>query len=267
MRRRPYLAAAALAVGVVTALAWFTSRSAAYVEAAMSLGSVLSQSTNVVLMRVEFVDRDKNLIVYRKVRDIKGTHNTDVIKHNIGRNGLRPDEWKPPMEWAEPGRLAVFFHNGGASETCIGKWWYQAYAGGEWWNHSHGEPFLLRSYCGAPEKLATFVASMMEGREVVVPCMVDGNKEDLHNRRARVQRVKASLKLQDYNPKRDFVGWGGEDFRRLQGLGGFTHLARWAASILKRRRSRWSILMVMANLTYALLAAAVLSSCKIMAKR
>ncbi len=66
---------------------------------------------------------------------------------------------------------------------------------------------------------------MVAGQEVIVPCMMDGNKEDLHNRRAKIQRLKASLKLQDYNPKRDFVGWGGEDFRRLQGLPGFTHLS------------------------------------------
>jgi hypothetical protein len=55
--------------------------------------------------------------------------------------------------------------------------------------------------------------------------MVDGDKEDLHNRRAKIQRVKASLKIQDYNPKRDFVGWGGEDFRRLMGMKGFTHIS------------------------------------------
>ena len=126
------------------------------------------------------------------------------------------------MEWAEVGKTAVFFHNGGASETCIGTYWYQAYAGGEWWNLSHGEPFLLRSYAGSVEKLAAAVTDIVAGREAVVPCMVDGNKNDLHLRRARIQRVKASLKL-DYNPKRDFVGWGGEDFRRLQGMPGFSH--------------------------------------------
>jgi hypothetical protein len=198
----------------------------AYVEAPMSLGAVVAQSTNIVLVRVESVDKQKNTIVYRKVRDIKGKHPTDVIKHNIGKAGLRPNEWKPPMEWAEPGKIGVFFHNGGASETCIGTWWYQAYAGGEWWNQSHGEPFLLRSYCGAPEKLAGLVAQMLENREVIVPCMIDSaNKEDLHQRRGKIQRLKASLKLQDYNPKRDFVGWGGEDFRRLLGMPGFTHLS------------------------------------------
>jgi hypothetical protein len=195
----------------------------AYVEAGMSLGAVVTQSTNVLLMRVEQVDREKNLIIYRKIRDVKGKHPQEVIKHNIGRGGLRPNEWKPQMDWAEPGKVAIMFHNGGASETCIGNWWYQAYGGGEWWNHSHGEPYLLRTFSGSPEKLAVIVSELLAGREAVAPCMVDGNKEDLHQRRARIQRLKVSLKLQDYNPKRDFVGWGGEDFRRLAGMPGFTH--------------------------------------------
>jgi hypothetical protein len=192
------------------------------VEAPHSLGQVVSLSTNVVLLRVEQVDKEKNLIVYRKVRDLKGKHPTDVIRHNIGRGGFNPREWQYTMAWAEVGKTAVFFHNGGASETCLGTYWYQAYAGGDWWNLSHGEPFLLRSYAGNVEKLAAAVTEIVAGREVVVPCMVDGNKDDLHLRRARIQRLRAGLKL-DYNPKRDFVGWGGEDFRRLQGMPGFSH--------------------------------------------
>src|SRR5262249_28318749 len=67
----------------------------AYVEAPMTLGAVLAQSTNVVLMQVESVNREKNFIIYRKIRDIKGKHPQDVIKHNIGRGGLRANEWKP----------------------------------------------------------------------------------------------------------------------------------------------------------------------------
>ncbi|MCI0680740.1 MAG: VCBS repeat-containing protein [Gemmataceae bacterium] len=200
-------------------------RSHAYVEAPMSFGAIVAQSSHILLMRVEMVDRTNNIIVYRKLKDLKGVHPQVLIKHNIGRGGLRPNEWKPPMEWAEPGKIAAFFHNGGASETCIGNWWYQAYGGGEWWNHSHGEPFLSRSYSGPPEKLAALIPQMLEGKEVVVPCMVGTNLEDLHHRRAKIHRLKASLKLQDYNPKRDFVGWGGEDFRRLNGMAGFTHIS------------------------------------------
>ena len=196
----------------------------AYVEAPYTLGRVIAESSNVLVMRVEKVDKEKNMIIYRKVRDIKGKHPTDEIKHNIGKGGYNPREWQYPMAWAEVGKTAVFFHNGGASETCIGTYWYQAYAG-DWWGMSHGEPFLLRSFAGNVEKLAAACADIVAGKEVVVPCMVDGNKDDLHLRRARIQRMKASLKLQDYNPKRDFVGWGGEDFRRLSGMPGFTKYA------------------------------------------
>jgi hypothetical protein len=197
----------------------------AYVEVPMALGDVIRQSTNICLMQVTKVDREKNLIIYTKVQDIKGKHPTNEIKHNIGRGGLRPGEWEEIMKWAEVGKLAVFFHNGGASETYFGVSWYQAYPQGEWWGMSHGEPFLLRSYAGKVDKFPAFLADILADKEVVVPCMVDGDKEALHKKTARIQRMKASLKLVDYNPKRDFVGWGGEDIRRLAGMPGFDRYA------------------------------------------
>src|SRR6266478_345944 len=136
---------------------FFPSPTHAYVEAPHSLGLVCTLSTNIMVLRVEKIDRQNNLIIYRKVRDIKGQHPTDVIKHNIGRGGFHPREWQYTMEWAEVGKTAVFFHNGGASETCIGTYWYQAYANGDWWGMSHGEPYLLRSFAGNVDKLAAAV--------------------------------------------------------------------------------------------------------------
>jgi hypothetical protein len=200
-------------------------RAHAYVEAPHSLGQVITLSTNIMVMQVEKVDKEKNMIIYRKLYDLKGKHPTDVIKHNIGKAGFHPREWQYPMEWVEVGKKAVFFHNGGASETCIGTYWYQCYAQGEWWGMSHGEPFLLRSFAGDVNKLATAVKDILDNKEVVVPCMIDGNKDDLHLRRAKIQRLRCSLKLGNYDPKRDFVGWGGEDFRRLSGMPAFSHYA------------------------------------------
>ena len=104
---------------------------------------------------------------------------------------------------------------------------------------SHGEPFLLRSYAGKVEKLPAFLADILADKEVVVPCMVDGDKEAIHKKTARIQRLKASLKILDYNPKRDFVGWGGEDIRRLAGMAGFDRYAGTRRSSTPRRsRSR-----------------------------
>jgi hypothetical protein len=198
---------------------------APYIEAPYPIGRCMAESTNILVVQVDKVDKTKNLIIFKKVQDLKGKHPTDVIRHQIGQGGFHPREWQNIMAWAEPGKLALIFHNGGASETCIDNYWYQCYAGGDWWNMSHAEPFLLRSFAGKPEKLGQFVLEMLAGREVVLPAMVDGNKDDLHLRRAKVQRLRASMKIQDYNPQRDFVGWGNEDFRRLLGMPGFTHVS------------------------------------------
>ena len=139
--------------------------------------------------------------------------------------------------------IAVFFYQGGASETCIGNWWYQAYSGGEWWNQSHGEPFLLRSYCGSPEKLAAQVALMLQGREVVVTCMIDGNKEDLHQRRGKIQRLKASPYNLAGRYNDDPAGEGAAATRALEASEArrgalHTPLLRRRRSRLRRRRPR-----------------------------
>ena len=195
----------------------------AYVEAPFPLGKVVAQSPYIVLVRVERVDREKNLIIYRKVRDIKGTHKGE-INHNIGKRGFHAREWQTVMAWARPGKTALFFHTGGAGEMCIDKYWYQV-TGSGWWSMTHAEPYLLRSFAGRPAKLASIVAAMVAGQEVVAPCMVDGDKMALQLRKAKIQRLRVSLKIQDYNPKRDFVGWGAEEFRAVNGMPGFTHYA------------------------------------------
>ncbi len=182
----------------------------AYVEVPHTLGRCVHDSTNVVLVEVTKVNKEKGLIVYKKVQDLKGKHPGDEIKHNIGQNGFHPREWQNVMNWAAEGKKAVFFHNGGASETCIGTYWYQCYKGGDWWGMSHAEPFLLRTYCGDPEKLAAAVVEIVAGKEVVVSCFADGNKEQLHQRKGKLQRLKASLKRLEYDAKRDFVAWGGD---------------------------------------------------------
>ena len=60
------------------------------------------------------------------------------------------------------------------------------------------------------EKLADAVTAMLQGKEVAVPCLVDANREQLHVRKGKLQTLKASLKLQDYNAKRDFIAFGGD---------------------------------------------------------
>src|SRR4029077_5733371 len=87
-----------------------------------------------------------------------------------------------------------------------------------------GEPFLLRSYAGKADRLPPIVRAIMEGREVICSAMED-HKDLLHKRAGSAVRVRASGKLMTYGVKRDFVGWGGEDIRRIPGGTGFSHIA------------------------------------------
>src|SRR5262249_7038615 len=90
-------------------------RGYAYVEAPYTLGRVIQESTNIMVVRVEKVAGQKHVIVYRKERDLTAKHNGAITRHNISRNGFHAREWQFPMEWAEVGKTAIFFHNGGAS--------------------------------------------------------------------------------------------------------------------------------------------------------
>jgi hypothetical protein len=176
-----------LLLGALVLVALALQPAGAYVEERYTLPRVLNESTNIILLKVEKVNKERKLIYYKKIADIKGKHPTDVIKHNVGVGGFNEKEKRLPIEWAEPGKIAIMFHNGGASETCIGTYWYQCYAGGEWWNHSHGEPYMCRTYCGDIDGLKAAVEKLLKGEEVIVPATV--SKTDL-----RIQKVRASMK-------------------------------------------------------------------------
>jgi len=206
-------------------LLWSGPPAGAYIEASYTLGRIVAECSNILVMQVDKVDKQNNRILYKKIRDLKGVHPGDVIRHNIAQAGFHPREWQTVMALSEPGKLAVFFYNGGASETAQDTYWYQCYGAGPDWGMSHGEPFLLRSYAGKVEKLVMAVEEIMANREVIVPAMQDGDKNLLHVRQAKVQRMRASLKLLEYNASRDFIGWGGEDFKRISNMPGFSHLA------------------------------------------
>jgi hypothetical protein len=223
---RRLLTTAGLA-GALSLLLLVPSPAPAYVEAPHSLGQIVALSSHILLMRVTAVDRKTNSVIFAKVRDIKGKHGQTEVRHRIGTAGFEPREWQTVMNWAEVGKEAVMFHNGSQSETCIGHYWHQTYGNhadvNGWWGMVHGEPYLLRAYSGKVDKLVSAVEQIMAGKEVIVSSMI-GTNDDMKGMKGKIQRVRASLKL-DYNPKRDFVGWGGEDFRRIAGMPGFTHFS------------------------------------------
>lgn len=200
-----------------------TTPAAAYIEAPMTLADVVNQSTMITILRVTRVEKAKSLIVFERVEDVRGKMPTATVRHVISGQ-LKEGEIKTVLDWAEPGKTAIFFMKDGACETCIDSYWYQIYKqGDDLYGMSHGEPFLLRSYAGKADKLPSYVRAIMDNKEVIVPAMED-NKELLHKRAGKIMRLKTSLKNLNYDPKRDFAGWGAEDIRRIPGGTGFSHI-------------------------------------------
>jgi hypothetical protein len=191
---------------VVASLAALAGTARAYVEIPYTLGRCLQESHVVCLMEVTKVNKERRLIYYKKLRDIKGKHDQEEIKHQLA-DGFHPREPGTILAWADVGKKAVFLHNGGASQTGIDGYWYQAYRNNDtgWWGMTHGEPFFNWTFNGEAVRLAAACEALLAGKEIVVPATqfdpaaVDKMKQLMHERKAPLWRIKASLQLTDYN--------------------------------------------------------------------
>src|SRR5262245_29748829 len=176
----------------------------------LSLGIVCGWSTHVMVAKVERLDREKSVIVFKKVRDVKGKWPAETIRHHFNPAPAATNR-QYVMDRAEPGKIVVMcaLESYKWSHTYIDGEWYAANTGDwQFWNVSHSEPLLLRMYAGKSERLADLVGPILAGKEVVVPGMVGGPVEDMVKRTAKYQRLKASLGRSAYSSKRDVVGCG-----------------------------------------------------------
>ena len=82
----------------------------------------LCGSTYITVVEVDKVSKEKGIIVYKKVHDLKGKYPRDTIRHvfdvkntpkhmGSGDVPIRIDEkdWKYAIDWAAPGKRAVVF--------------------------------------------------------------------------------------------------------------------------------------------------------------
>jgi HEAT repeats len=199
----------------------------AYITRPVTTLGQLSASTYVTAVRVEKVSRENGVILFRKVRDLKGNYPRDTIRHvfdlkntpahkGSGEVPIRPDErdWKHALRWAVPGKTAVMFTlkydpYGDFGHTYIDGLWYATMCpprDWEFWYAIYADPNLLsRWHCGPAAQLVLAVEAILGGREAVVPVLGEGSREDLRNGRARIRGLRVSAAIGDYNPKRDLV--------------------------------------------------------------
>src|SRR5947208_3741134 len=69
-----------------------------------SLGMMCSWSTHVAIVEVAKLDREKNVIIYRKLRAVKGKWPNEFMRHTIP--AASPDR-ALIFQWAEDGKTTV----------------------------------------------------------------------------------------------------------------------------------------------------------------
>jgi len=201
----------------------------AYITAPVQTLGQLCGSTYITVVRVEKVSKEKGIIIYRKVHDLKGKYPRDMIRHvfdlkntpnhkGAGDVPIRPDEkdWKHAMQWADAGKTAVVFSlkydpYGDFGHTYIDGCWYATMCPQrDWdlWYSIYADPALLgRWHCGNPEHLASAVKEMLAGKDAVVPVLAGGSRDDLRAAKAKIQGLRVSLRIGTFDPRRDLVPW------------------------------------------------------------
>ncbi|HLY07741.1 MAG TPA: HEAT repeat domain-containing protein [Planctomycetota bacterium] len=179
----------------------------AYIDATPTLGKLMKDSSDIVVLEVVKVNPEKRIIIYKKVADLKGTPSGDEVRHQI-TIGWHPRESKIILDWAEPGKRAISFHEGKLGITCIGQYWYQTSAlESPWWTMTSGRPELSLAFYGPVDQLRSATADILQGKEAVITAVSHGSNSGvwqygnvgfnkvLRGRDCPLWRVKASLEM------------------------------------------------------------------------
>jgi HEAT repeat protein len=193
-----------LAVLVTAALLCLSSRALAYIDRAVTLGGVVRESQNILLVEVEKFSRDKNAVILKKIRDLKGQTDAAPIKHQLAPQGAPIP--RQILEWAEPGQRAVLFVSAKTALVCLGRSWYQVQASADgWWQPGAGRPDLPLAYCGTVSRLSEAVELIAAGKTAIITTVPHGVQDaasfDLALNRPnlpgllRLQRIRANLQM------------------------------------------------------------------------
>jgi len=149
-----------------------SGRSPAYLAAMPTLGKIIVDSSNIVVLQVDKTSRDKQVVIFKKVADLKGKGLPEVVKHKL-TDGFHPRQARAILDWAEPGSMALCFQNGERTcVTCIGGFWYEcAISATPWWTMTTGRPELSYAYSGSTAKLRHHVTAMLSGRQVIITAL------------------------------------------------------------------------------------------------
>lgn len=157
---------AALALLAATALA---TSAPAYVEGVLSLQYVISESEVIAEGVVEKADRETQTAEIRITGSLKGKCHYEVLRLNLGvGQAWHPEALRKHVVVGAP--ALVFYNAGRQSQTYLNRFFFQLYGDASappertWWNFTHVEIKMNRTFNGSAAELAEVVRKVLAGR-------------------------------------------------------------------------------------------------------
>ncbi|HYE98846.1 MAG TPA: PA14 domain-containing protein, partial [Planctomycetota bacterium] len=146
----------------------------AYVEAIYPLQQVLNESEVVAEGVIEKVDRQNHTAVMRVDKSLKGKCHYSHIRMNFGGG----QAWHPEAirKHLVVGAPAIIFYNAGRqSQTYLNRFFFQLYGDPNaapdkaWWNFTHIEIRMNRTFNGSVPELSDLVQKILAGKSKAPP--------------------------------------------------------------------------------------------------
>ena len=175
-----------------------------------TLGAVCARADSITIFKVEKFSKEKGIIIYQKVEDLKGTSPRNSFREFLSA-AHEEAERKHYLEWVDVGKLAIMFRVENRQALAISEQWTVCDgvppkdASEVWTIATRTEPWFLKNYCGDVNALADSLKELLAGKEVIVPVMTGERDGELRKMAGKKTRVRASLKRLDYNLKRDEI--------------------------------------------------------------
>lgn len=190
-----------------------------------SLGQLVAGSSHILLLRVDWVDRQRHVIHFQVAAVLKGEPLSAGVRQAITEPNVKEAvplarDQEAILAWARPGRTAVAFLGAGRATVSVGNCWYSA----EIQSPSDWAPLgvVLRqtlNYVGPVDRLRKHVVALLARKPVVIT--VAGEDENallgweeppvyrdwLRGKKGKVRRIQAAYGAENGGDE-DFVGWG-----------------------------------------------------------
>lgn len=148
----------------------------AFIERVYTLQEVLNESTNIVFGKVESVDTQKQRAILKVEENIKGKSdfskiNINVAVGQVGRKDTSPELLMGKLKVGLP--VIVFYSKEGtglAALCYVSGTWFQIFGSDQadrsrvWWNFTHIEIHMHRTYTGTTESFQKVVREAVAGK-------------------------------------------------------------------------------------------------------